>query len=194
MNTSWKQICTCKSLHVKYVWNTKTSQYHITATPHYYRKTFYSYILVVHFTASTIWGLQKLGLVGMVSYHYIFQILKCFWRYPNLNEVLSVGPILIWAVVICSYIYNICKSDWRFSNLPKWFWLYQSLNETLSIAKIWSRLLEFAQMFLSVCNFKWSGVYYSNWNEAVWNYPKFNEGVPLGPKLNGAIVVWPELM
>jgi len=35
-----------------------------TATPHYYRKTFcsYSYILIVHFTASTIWGLQKLGL------------------------------------------------------------------------------------------------------------------------------------
>jgi len=36
--------------------NTKTSHYHITAIPHYYRKTFcsYSYILVVHFTASTI--------------------------------------------------------------------------------------------------------------------------------------------
>jgi len=35
-----------------------TVQYHITATPHYYRKTFcsysYSYISVVHFTASTI--------------------------------------------------------------------------------------------------------------------------------------------
>ena len=27
--------------------------------------------LVVRFTASTIWGLQKLRLVGMVSYHYI---------------------------------------------------------------------------------------------------------------------------
>jgi len=29
------------------VWNTKTSRYHITATPYYYRKTFcsYSYIL-----------------------------------------------------------------------------------------------------------------------------------------------------
>jgi len=41
-------------------------------TTHYYRKTFcsYSYILVVHFTASTIWGLQKLELVGMMSYHY----------------------------------------------------------------------------------------------------------------------------
>ena len=29
------------------------------------------YILVVHFTASTIWGLQKSELVGMVSYHYL---------------------------------------------------------------------------------------------------------------------------
>ena len=28
----------------------------------------YSYILVVHFTASTIWGLQKLGLVVIVGY------------------------------------------------------------------------------------------------------------------------------
>jgi len=37
----------------------------------------YSYILVVHFTASTIWGVQKLGLVGMVGYHYMFLILKC---------------------------------------------------------------------------------------------------------------------
>jgi len=47
--------------------------YHSYPTPHYYRKAFcsYSYILVVHFTASTIWGLQKLGLVGMVSCLYI---------------------------------------------------------------------------------------------------------------------------
>jgi len=28
-----------------------------------------------------------------------------------LNEVISVGPILIWAVVICSNISNICKSE-----------------------------------------------------------------------------------
>jgi len=40
MNTSWKQICTCKSHNIKQVQNTKTSHYHITATPHYYRKTF----------------------------------------------------------------------------------------------------------------------------------------------------------
>jgi len=33
---------------------TITSQNHITAAPHYYHKTLCSYILVVHFTASTI--------------------------------------------------------------------------------------------------------------------------------------------
>jgi len=40
----------------------KTSQYHITATPHYYHRTFcsYSYILVVHFTASTILRFTKI--------------------------------------------------------------------------------------------------------------------------------------
>jgi len=38
-------------------------------------------------------------------------------------------------------------------------------------------------------------VYHSNWNEAVWSYPKLNEDVlPLGPKLNEAIVVCPELI
>jgi len=34
-------------------------------------------------------------------------------------------------------------------------------------------------------------VYYSNWNGAVCGYTKLNEDVPLGPKLNGAIVVCP---
>jgi len=32
MDTSWKQICTCKSHNTKQVWNKKTSHYHITAT------------------------------------------------------------------------------------------------------------------------------------------------------------------
>jgi len=119
MKTSGKQICTCKCHNIKQVWNTKTSHYRITATPHYYRKTFcsYSYILVVHFTASTIWGLQKLGLVGMVSYHFpnfkmfltlpkfeckLFQLAQ-FWFgrlrfaqifiiYANLNDTLPIWP------------------------------------------------------------------------------------------------------
>jgi len=34
-----------------------------------------------------------------------------FQLYPNLNEVVSVGPILIGAVAMCSNIYNICKSE-----------------------------------------------------------------------------------
>jgi len=36
-------------------------------------------------------------------------------------------------------------------------------------------------------------VYYSTWNVAVWSYPQLND-VPLGPKLNGANIVWPELV
>jgi len=36
---------------------------------------------------------------------------KIFLTHPNLNDVGSVGPMLIWAVVICSNIYNICKSE-----------------------------------------------------------------------------------
>ena len=126
MNTSRKQIHTCKSHNIKQVWNTKTSQNHITATPHYYHKTFYSYILVVHFTASTIWGSQKLGLIGMVGYHYMFLILNCFLVYTNLNEVVSIGSNLIWTVVICPNIYNISRmqSERNSSNLPRWFQLY----------------------------------------------------------------------
>jgi len=64
MNTSLKQIHSCKSHNIKQVWNTKTSLYRITIAPHCYHKTIcsYSYIFVVHFTASTIRGLQKSGL------------------------------------------------------------------------------------------------------------------------------------
>jgi len=72
------------------------------------------------FTASTI-GLQKLGLVGMVGYHYMFLILKRFLLYPNFNEVVLIVPNLIWAVVIRSNIYNIYKSEWNSSNLSRWF-------------------------------------------------------------------------
>ena len=46
---------------------------------------------------------------------------KIFLTHPNLNDVGSVGPMLIWAVVICSNIYNICKSEWHTSNLTRWF-------------------------------------------------------------------------
>jgi len=39
--------------------------------------------LVVHFTASTIWGLPKLGLIGMVSYHYNVPNYKMFLTLPK---------------------------------------------------------------------------------------------------------------
>jgi len=81
-------------------------------------------------------------------------------------------------------------------------------------------LFQFDQMFLIVPKFEWSTfnypnmikavgicpnvskcmqmhevvVHYSNWNEAVWSSLKLNKDVPLGPNLNGAIAVWPELI
>ena len=41
----------------------------------------------------------------------MFLIFKCFLLYPNLNEVVSIGPNLSWALVICPNVYNICKSE-----------------------------------------------------------------------------------
>jgi len=136
---------TCKSHNFKQVWNNKTSQNHITASPHCYHKTFcsYSYIIVVHFTASTIWGLQKLGLTGMVGYHCRFLILKCSLVSPNLNEVVSVGSSLIWTVVICPNIYNISRMQ------------------------IWKKLFKFSQMVPIVPKFEWSCFNYPNVIEAV---------------------------
>jgi len=51
----------------------ETRKFHTIISQLHYRKAFCSYtcILVVHFISSAIWGLQKLELVGMVSYHDI---------------------------------------------------------------------------------------------------------------------------
>jgi len=53
-----------------------------------------------------------------VGYHYMFLIftqsglsLHVSDFYPNFNEVVSVVPTFIWAVVICPNIYYICKSE-----------------------------------------------------------------------------------
>jgi len=45
----------------------------------------------------------------MVSYHYMFLTFKCFLVYPDLNEVVSIGSNLIWAVVTCPNIYNMSR-------------------------------------------------------------------------------------
>ena len=157
MNTSWKQICTCKFHNIKHVWNTKISQYHITATPHYYRKTFcsYSYILVVHFTASTIWGTTvRVSWNGELPLHV-----------PNFKMCLTLPKFewscfswsnfdLGWCNLLRYLQYmQIWMSLFKFAQTV----LYPSLNEALSMAQIWSRLLGFAQVFLSVCIFKCSG-------------------------------------
>ena len=45
-----------------------TLSYHRYTTAKHFAATATFYLYT---TASTIWGLQKLGLVGIVSYHYI---------------------------------------------------------------------------------------------------------------------------
>ena len=139
MNTSWKKICTCKSHNIKQISNTKTEQCHITATRHCYRKTFcsYSYILVVYFTlqsvkfpASTIWGVQKLGLVGMVSYH-------C--NVPNFKMFLTLP-----------------KFEWSCFSWPNFDLGCCNLLKYLQYMQIWMTLFQFVQMFLIVPKFEWS--------------------------------------
>jgi len=132
MNTSWKQTCTCKSHNIKQVWNTKTSNYHTTATPHYYRKTFcsYSYILVVHFTKSTIWGLQKLGLVGMVSYYWL--------HVPNYKKIFS--NVVVTSNSSCVFLYlfsSVNISPVRFVlHLQDW-WCVGKRETSFPVNKLW---------------------------------------------------------
>jgi len=57
----------------------------------------------------------------MMGYLCMFPILQHFEVYPNLNEVVSVGPNLIWAVAIYPNVYNICKSEWTSWTLPRSF-------------------------------------------------------------------------
>ena len=73
----------------------------------------------------------------MVGYRYMFLILQYFEDYPNLNEVVSINPNLIWAVAIYPNVYNICKSEWTSFTLPRSnFQYYPSLSETVSITQI----------------------------------------------------------
>jgi len=157
MNASWKQICICKSHNIKQLWNTKTSQYDITATPHYYRKTFcsYSYILVVHFTVSTIWGTKiRVGWNGGLPLYV--PDFKMFLTLPKFEwSCFSWSNFDLGCCNLLKYsqYMQIWMTLFKFAQMV----LYPNLNEALSITQIWSRLLEFAQMFLSVCNFKCSG-------------------------------------
>jgi len=65
-----------------------------------------------------------------------------------LNEVVPVGPILIWAVVIYSNIYNIRKSGMTLFQFGQMFLLVPKFECSCFNYPKWSRLLEFAQMFL----------------------------------------------
>ena len=157
MNASWKHICTCKSHNSKQLWNTKTSQYDITATAQYYRKRFCScsYILVVHFTASTIWG-TKVRVGWNVELPLHVSDFKMFLTLPKFE-----WSCFSWSnfdLGCCNLLTDLqCMQFWitlfKFAQMVR----YPSLNEALSINQIWSRVLKFALMFLSVCNFKCSG-------------------------------------
>jgi len=57
----------------------------------------------------------------MVGYHCIFLILQYLQVYPNLNELVSIHPNLIWAVAIQSNVYSIRKSERTSSTLPRSF-------------------------------------------------------------------------
>ena len=100
--------------------------------------------LQLHFSCTlyNINNLQRLVLIGMVGYYYMFLILKCFLIYPNLDEVVSIGSNLIWSVVICRDIYNISRMQ------------------------IWKKLLKIAQMVPVVLMFEWSCFTYPNMIEA----------------------------
>ena len=81
----------------------------------------------------------------MVGYHYMLLILKYFKVYPNLNEVVSTSPNLIWAVAIYPNVYHM-HIEWT-SSTP------DPSNSTqvwvkLSITQIWLSLLKFTQMIL----------------------------------------------
>jgi len=99
MTDTWK-------CHIKQVWNMKLhrirSQLHRITT----KKTFcsYSYISVAHFTASTIWGLQKLGqLEWWVTTTHV----------PNFNMFLTLLKFE-WGC------FNWLKFDLGCCNLPKY--------------------------------------------------------------------------
>jgi len=145
------------------------------------------------FTASTIWGLQKLGSIGMVGYHYMFLILKCFLVHPNLNEIVSIGSNLIWTGVICPNIYNISRMQiWKkLLNLPRWFQLCPSLNEAIWITQIWLKLLEPDQMFVIVYKFKWRTFKLPKLKWSCWKLPKLNSYLKL-PKIERRCSTWPK--
>jgi len=57
-----------------------------------------------------------------------------------LNEVVSVVPNFIWAVVICPNIYNICKSERNSSNLP----------DGSTCTQVWLKLLQLSDVIEAV--------------------------------------------
>jgi len=53
----------------------------------------------------------------MVSYHYMFLLLKCFQLYPKFKEVISIGPNLIWTFVICPNVMQVGMKLFQFTQM-----------------------------------------------------------------------------
>jgi len=126
---------------MKQTGNTKTYKYEITATLLPHNTLAYSCSYIVHsvheYFAVTNSHLQILQHQASLK-HENFTV--SYRSYPNLNEVVSVVPNFIWAVVICPNIYNIAN-----------------LNETLPICsdganctQVWTKLFQLPNMIEAV--------------------------------------------
>jgi len=60
----------------------------------------------------------------MLGYHHMFLILQYVEVYPNLNEVISINPSLIWAVAIYPNVY---------ANLNEPLLLYPDLSNSTQV-------------------------------------------------------------
>jgi len=201
MNTSWKQICTCKSHNIKRVWNKKISHNHITATlPQSILQLHLHFSCTLYIISNLRFTKIRVSWNGELPRHQGFTTF-CYCRphYFYLYEVCG-PPILIWAVVICSNIYNIFKSEpWT----PEGFFPGGDASRGFSqiffkgAQKWWS-------LFFTPRN--WKTTFFANnftiqgpplppfrrsWSE--WRSSNLTRyfDVPHGPNLNGAIVVWP---
>ena len=154
-----------------------TVSYHSYRTSLPLPQTFcsYSYILVVHFAASPIWGLQKLRLVGMLAYHFTFLISNvsnstyfewgCFklariWLVPlsfaqtfviyaNLNESFSICPDDSNCTQVWTKLFQLPKYDSGCWTLPKCFWLYAN-SKNLHNTQIGMKLFEIHQNWVKL--------------------------------------------
>jgi len=130
----------------------------------------------LHFIAAATWGLQKLGLDGIVGYHYMFLILNVsnstqIWMKSLQLSRISFG--LLWfAQKFIIYanlneIHPICPDG---SNCTQvWMKLFQ-LPNMIEAVGIFPNVSNCMQNSMKHCILRWL-------NEAVWSSPKVNKAV-----------------